>query len=220
MKSLILFTLLFFSVSLFSQDLIVRLDSTTVDCEITSVDSTSIYFRTRTKGRIVETYLPMSAISYYVRDYKGEPTYSDRSAIRTENKKTRLDELYRSSVTIGILQGGGSLVGFDFETLLTKRFGVQVGAGLIGFGAGMNFHFKPTIRSSFVSLQYWHQGIGSSYTQSIAGANYVFRGKKWFTFQIGLGVPVEYGPSFPINAQRPNVILTYAIGGYIPIGKF
>jgi len=58
----------------------------------------------------------------------------------------------RNSITIGILQGGGSLIGADMEFLLTDRFGFQIGAGLVGFGGGLNYHFKPSIRSSFISL--------------------------------------------------------------------
>lgn len=69
----------------------------------------------------------------------------------------------RNSITIGILQGGGSLIGADMEFLLTDRFGFQIGAGLVGFGGGLNYHFKPSIRSSFISLQYWNQGIGNSF---------------------------------------------------------
>ena len=38
----------------------------------------------------------------------------------------------RSSITIGILQGGGSLIGADLEFLLTDRFGFQIGAGVVG----------------------------------------------------------------------------------------
>ena len=58
----------------------------------------------------------------------------------------------RKSVTIGVMQGGGSLIGADFEFLLTDYFGFQVGAGIIGYGAGLNYHFKPSIRSSFISI--------------------------------------------------------------------
>ncbi len=122
----------------------------------------------------------------------------------------------RNSITIGILQGGGSLVGADLEVLLTKRLGIQVGAGFVGFGGGLNYHFKPSVRSSFLSLQYWHQGFGDSYTQSVLGPNFVFRGKKWFTFQIGLGVPLEEGPAWPNTLEQPPVMLMYSIGAYIP----
>jgi hypothetical protein len=50
----------------------------------------------------------------------------------------------------------------------------------------------------------------------VIGPNLVFRGKKWFTAQIGLGFPVEKGPAFPSSMKQPGVMLTYAIGGYIP----
>lgn len=122
-----------------------------------------------------------------------------------------------NSITIGILQGGGSLVGADFEALLSKQMGIQIGAGFVGYGAGINYHFKPSIRSSFISLQYWHQGFGTSYTQSLVGPTYVFRGKKWFTAQIGLGYVLGYGPAWPANATKSPVILMYSIGAYFPI---
>lgn len=52
----------------------------------------------------------------------------------------------RNSVTVGILQGGGSLIGADIEFMLTDKIGIQLGAGLIGFGGGLNYHLKPSIR--------------------------------------------------------------------------
>jgi hypothetical protein len=74
----------------------------------------------------------------------------DESAARKE----------RNCVAGGILQGGGSLVGADLEFLLFKGLGIQAGAGLIGFGAGINYHIQPdNIRTPFLSLQYWHQGV-------------------------------------------------------------
>ena len=122
----------------------------------------------------------------------------------------------RKSITIGILQGGGSLIGADLEFLLTDRFGFQIGAGIVGFGGGLNYHFKPSIRSSFISLQYWNQGIGKSFAQNVIGLNFVFRGKKWFTAQIGLGVPLDRGPGLPDDFKQPPIMLMYSIGGYIP----
>ena len=122
----------------------------------------------------------------------------------------------RNSITIGILQGGGSLIGVDIEFLLTNRFGIQIGAGLVGFGGGLNYHFKPSIRSSFISLQYWNQGIGDSFAQNAIGPNFFYRGKKWFTAQIGLGVPLEKGPAMPDDFVQPPVMLMYSIGAYIP----
>jgi hypothetical protein len=122
----------------------------------------------------------------------------------------------RKSITIGILQGGGSLVGFDLEFLLTDRFGFQVGAGFVGYGAGLNYHFKPSIRSSFISLQYWNQGIGRSFAQNAVGPTFVFRGKKWFTAQFGFGVPLERGPALPDDFIQPPFMFLYSIGVYMP----
>ena len=122
-----------------------------------------------------------------------------------------------SSLTIGILQGGGSLFGADFETLVSKQLGLQIGAGLIGYGGGINYHFKPSIHSSFLSLQYWHQGIGSSTAQAVVGPTFVYRAPKWFTAQIGLGYVLEYGPAWPSSSPKSPVILLYSIGAYFPI---
>lgn len=123
----------------------------------------------------------------------------------------------RGSVTIGILEGGGSLIGVDIERLVTNQLGLQLGAGIFGFGAGINYHLKPSINSSYFSLQYWSQGFGDSHTQSVVGPSYVYRGKRWFTAQIGLGIPLDKGPAWPSSMAQPPIMLTYAIGAYFPI---
>ena len=123
----------------------------------------------------------------------------------------------RNCITVGIFQGGGSLIGADFEFLLTDQFGFQIGAGFVGFGGGLNFHFKPSIRSSFISLQYWNQGIGESFAQNAIGPSFVYRGKKWLTFQIGLGMLLEEGPALPDDYEQPPVMLMYSIGAYLPL---
>jgi hypothetical protein len=118
--------------------------------------------------------------------------------------------------TIGILQGGGSLIGTDLEVLVFDRIGIQVGGGLVGFGGALNIHLKPNIRTSFISLTYWHQGVGDSYTQSAFGPTFVYRGKKWFTAQLGLGYTLEKGPAWPEDKTQPQVMLLYSIGAYFP----
>lgn len=122
-----------------------------------------------------------------------------------------------SCVTVGILQGGGSLLGADFETLINNKLGVQLGAGIIGYGAGINYHLSNSIQSSFISLQYWNQGVGNTHTQSLLGPNFVYRGKSWFTAQIGLGFALDKGPGYPANRVQPPAMLMYAIGAYFPI---
>ena len=120
----------------------------------------------------------------------------------------------RFCLTVGILQGGGSLIGADLEFLLTNKLGLQAGAGIIGYGAGINFHLQPTIKSSFISLQYWNQGIGESFAQNLIGATYAYRSKKWFTCQIGLGAPLQKGPALPENFKQPPVMLMFSLGAF------
>ena len=122
----------------------------------------------------------------------------------------------RNAVTVGVLQGGGALVGADVEFLVSDRIGLQVGGGFKAYGCGLNIHFKPTIRSSFVSFQYWHQGIGYTYAQSLAGALIVYRSKKWFTASLGIGTPVGIGPAYPVSYVN-NYVFMYSIGFYIPL---
>src|SRR5436189_3004822 len=109
-------------------------------------------------------------------------------------------------VTVGILQGGGSLVGFDVEAVIARRFGLQIGAGLVGYGAGLNYHLAPGGRTSFISFQYWHQGIDNSHTQTVLGPNFVYRSKKWFTAQLGVGQTLEKGPAWPEDKEQPPMI--------------
>lgn len=121
----------------------------------------------------------------------------------------------RFATNIGVFFGGGSLVGTDLEIMATNRFGVQLGVGLIGYGAGLNLHLRPTIRSPYLSLQYYNQGTGASLTNRAVAVNYVYRGRKWFAFQVGLAKTLEKGPAWPSTMQYPDVMLTYALGFYL-----
>ncbi len=127
----------------------------------------------------------------------------------------KTEKARRLCLTLGILQGGGSLIGADLEFLVTGKLGVQGGAGYIGYGAGLNYHLKPSIHSSFISFQYWNQGIGDSFAQNAIGATYAYRSKKWFTCQIGLGVPLRKGPVFPEDFEQPPVMLMFSFGAFI-----
>ncbi|HMC96075.1 MAG TPA: hypothetical protein VKG92_00335, partial [Flavobacteriales bacterium] len=65
-----------------------------------------------------------------------------------------------------------------------------------------------------ISFQYWHQGIDNSHTQTVLGPNFVYRSKKWFTAQLGVGQTLEKGPAWPEDKEQPPMILMYAIGAY------
>lgn len=120
------------------------------------------------------------------------------------------------SVNAGFLHGGGSLLGVDLEAMLGEKASIQAGAGMVGYGFGFNVHIKPTINSSYISLQYWHQGVGESFAQSLFGPSFVFRAKRLLTAQIGWGFTLDKGPAWPINLRQPDMMLTYAFGFYFP----
>lgn len=146
---------------------------------------------------------------------KGHVKKSDVSHI-AYNYLTKEGARDKYCLTIGLLEGGGSLIGADFEFKVSEIMAFQVGAGFLGYGAGLNLHIKPTINSSFISLQYWHQGIGAATVQEITGLNYVFRGKSILTAQIGLGVALSKGPAFPKESKQSEVLLMYALGIRFP----
>ncbi len=130
-------------------------------------------------------------------------------------------ERFDHAITVGVLQGGGSLVGVDFEQLIGSKIGVQVGAGLIGFGAGVNYHFQPTSTSSGISLQFWNQGSGGDkLSQRVVGITYLYRSEGGFTAQLGLGSVVTRGKIMDDYykdkgiTNPPTVILMYSIGWY------
>lgn len=123
----------------------------------------------------------------------------------------------KMSISAGLLQGGGGLVGADLEYMFSNHFSVQAGAGLISAGGGINYHFKPFINSSMLSLLYWHQGFGNNHTQSVVGPVYTFRAPKVFQFQIGVGYRVDKGPALNPDMKNTKVMLLYSIGVYFPI---
>jgi hypothetical protein len=209
MKKLSIFILLLsISPSFYAQDLIVDQDGKRISCYITKEDSLQVYFDTEWNNTRISTFIKRDDISMIRYDYF--------LIKKQKSDSIRLSDNYIRCITVGVLNGGGSLLGMDTEFGFTKSLAIQVGVGYIGFGAGMNFHFKPTLRSSFFSLQYWHQGVGETYSQSLFGPSVVFRARKIFTAQIGLGFALEKGPAWPESMKQPPVMLTYSIGVYFP----
>lgn len=209
MKKIVLLVPLLFTVFLVSsQDLIIRKNLKRTNCEITGEDSAKIYVKVYHAGRQISTFVNRDQVKSYHYDYFVKKAIARDSLIAHPT--------YQKSITIGLFNGGGSLVGVDAEIALSNSVGLQVGAGFIGFSAGINYHIRPEIRSSFISLQYWHQGVMDSYSQSLIGPSFVFRARKIFTAQLGIGFPLEKGPSWPDSLEQPEFMLTYSIGIYFP----
>lgn len=129
-----------------------------------------------------------------------------------EEKKPVEDK--QGIITIGFLQGGGSLIGFDFERLVTKNIGIGVGFGFLGYGGALHYHIKPRANSSSIALNYWNQGMSTTYVQSLVGPSYVFRLKKLLSAQLGFGLLVQKGPKYneAFQGKEYPVLLLYSIG--------
>ncbi len=122
---------------------------------------------------------------------------------------------YKGTISIGILNGGGGIVGVDFEALLNDRIGLTAGVGLTSYGIGLNFHFFPGgARSSYINMGYWHQGLNDSYFQSMIGPSFVWRAKRIFQLQLGIGYQLETGPAYSLD-ETP-ILLMYSAGVYLP----
>lgn len=123
-------------------------------------------------------------------------------------------------VTIGFLQGGGSLIGCDIEGLVTKRVGLQVGFGLLGYGGAVTYHLKKDdIKSPAIAMNYWHQGLWGSYVQSLVGPTFVYRAWNILSFQLGFGALVDKGPKYDeLFDEEVPLMLTFSVGIFIKTG--
>lgn len=116
------------------------------------------------------------------------------------------------AVNAGFLMGGGAALGVDVEYLFAKnRWGVQAGAGVVSFGAGLSYHLRPRINSPFVSLQYWRQ-LGSQ-KYDILGVMYVYRYKKWLQAGAGLGALLSESG----EAKAGDVLPMFQAGIFVPV---
>jgi len=208
MKRIILILMFLLSGLLsYAQDVITTLTGSRIYCTVLEVSGGKVYYGI---GRDITRYsIDQSQVK--------EIQYAKQIAVNPQLPQYPALQEPRQAATVGILEGGGGLVGLDWEFLVGRKVGIQLGAGIVSFGASLNMHFKPDIRSSFVSLQYWHQGVGDTYTQSLLGPSYVFRARKILSAQIGFGYVLERGPAWPTNVEPVDVMLTYAIGIYFPI---
>ena len=131
--------------------------------------------------------------------------------------KERVPSEKQCTIAVGFLNGGGGLVGVDFEYLVWNKLSVQAGIGAVSFGGAVNYHFKPYINSSMISLVYMHQGVGDSYTASWLGPMYTFRAPKIFQVSGGLGLKVGDGPAATSETIKSSASLLFTIGVYFPL---
>lgn len=115
--------------------------------------------------------------------------------------------------TVGYHYGGATIVGLELEAAVW-RIGIMGGAGVYGYGYGINYHVSSDPLSSYISCLYWQNGISDYARQSAAGIAFNYRGKRWLSMQLGLGKILDKGPEF--RYFNDDYILLYSIGAYVP----
>ena len=137
---------------------------------------------------------------------------------QVEFKPMSVGRAERTSINVGVFMGGGGIVGGDLEFLIGKRLGLQFGAGFPSFGLGFNYHLKPYINSSFVSLQYCHIGFGENNVGATLGPMFIFRAKKIFQAGVGWGAVVSKGALWEeAYKEEVSMLLHFNIGLYFPL---
>ncbi|MDR3366871.1 MAG: hypothetical protein LBO71_07895 [Prevotellaceae bacterium] len=114
----------------------------------------------------------------------------------------------------GELSISGPFLGANVEYLFYKnRWSAQASFGLVGASAGVSYHLKPRINSSFVSLQYSFFGGDDKY--NLLGAMYVYRYKRWFQAGAGLGTLLSDN-----GEQKRGTLIPMLNGGiYFPLSN-
>ncbi len=205
-KQLFIFAMGLLSISTFAQDIVVNKYGQRFDCFISREDSSAVYFDYYRNSAKVDTFIVRNDIINYQYGAICEAPIPNWDA--------------KFSLAAGYGFGAATFIGLDIEYLFANRFGFQIGGGALGASAALNYHLSSTIRSSFLSLQYNIYGIGTDktwgYQRTTIGPAIVFRGRRWFSAQVGLGYILDKGPAYNDISTLP-VVLSVGIGGYIPL---
>jgi hypothetical protein len=203
MKRLVLLLLIWcVSILSFSQDEIITKNRIKINCKISKEDSTTVYFNYYNKGEELETYLNKNQIASY-----------KYGAVKVNYFENDISSNAKAAFSAGFYQGGGSIIGIDLEALFLKRLGVQVGGGFGGFGAGVNFHLKPRINSTSLSIQYWNRINYAKYL----GPTIIYRGRSWLTAQLGVAKIFDKNPDLEEEFSDDKYAILYSIGAYFPL---
>lgn len=124
------------------------------------------------------------------------------------------DYVSESAISLGFGMGGGSVAGVDLELMPIPRLGLQMGGGINSFSGGINYHFYPTVHSSYFSLQVWQQGLGKNYKATFIGPMFEYRFVRYLEAGIGAGYMLDKSESYTVDSK---FALAVNVGFYLPL---
>lgn len=128
-------------------------------------------------------------------------------------------ERARHIIAVGYQIGGLTYAGIEYELRLDEYLGVNIGAGIKGYTAGLKIHTSPRRNSPFLHINYKDRGFGSLGIGALElGGKVPFSRRENFGFhgQLGLGKVLTGYPSteFRNFSHRPvpAFLLTLGLG--------
>jgi len=123
-------------------------------------------------------------------------------------------------IAAGYQIGGRSYVGFEYEFRFSKYIGLNVGAGIVGYTAGLKFHSCPCRTGPFLNVSFKDGGFGNIGTMNAEIGGILFfldkKEKIGLLGQIGVGkiiyISKEMEEKLTKNNQIPNMIISFGVG--------
>jgi len=142
-------------------------------------------------------------------------------AISAQQAATAPDKSDKNqAIAIGVgYPFGGSLLGVEYERRLFDQLAFTAGAGVIGFGGGLNYHFDKSLDSSFL-----HVGV----SDMIPGDSGMILGETslngrffgWLEGSLGYAYIIKAGDKFKEDYEKqykeslPIGTLTFSLAWY------
>ncbi len=124
----------------------------------------------------------------------------------------------RNVTAIGYQIGGYSLIGFNQEMRVNNVIGVHLGAGILGFTAGIKLHLSPSINSPFFNFSYKDGGIREITAAAVEYGGRIPFGKEinfGLHYQIGIAKILHVSSTFEnlvFQGNAPPAMLSMGIG--------
>lgn len=220
MKKLFLF-IAFLSISslIFCQDLIIHSDGTEIDCFITRVDSSRVYFNVKSNGNVLKKSLAKGEIKdmkFGVKTARPQTELSDKT-VPVEYKKKLIEGYITAGFTFSTFAGDGKVYADDLNLSMLAQSGVNFGFKRwprlfpMNFGAGVGINLT-TWFSINGGVEFVPKGVRYHGKAEFDGADYTID----LTYKVNY---VEFPVSVKLSTRgfgNPDGLYGYIKGGFAP----